>query len=125
MTIRSKIAAGSVALSAFLAPSIAFADNYHLCEVNEVMEQQGFIRVRCDNTWDSNGEASGGQTQVAYFALAKSEWDADEESRFTSTANAALLSGRVVRILVEDDATLSPSGCVATNCRRVNEFGMR
>lgn len=106
----------SFAGAIILLPAAAKADSWFSCQPTEVIELSNRIHVRCSNT------ITAGTDVVRYLAVGKT--DTNAAARFISLANAALLSGKIFRVIVPTSSATNIAGCLTTDCRTPTTFGV-
>ncbi len=83
------------------------------CEPTEILELSHRIQVRCKNPW---------LFEVSYAAIDKS--DPEAARRFVAFSQGALLSKKVLVLILPFNGSTNVSGCSASNCRTPTAFGL-
>jgi len=100
----------------FLQPIVAQSAGWFSCEVEEIMEFQTRVHVKCTNSINILGN------NISFLAIDKS--DPDELERFVSYATTALALSYYFRVWVPNAAS-AMGNCQSTNCRTPTSFGVR
>lgn len=106
----------ALSLGVLVAASTAGAAvEWVACDPVNVATFDSRIHVRC---------ASSVGTGIFYFARATS--DAADVQRFLSTLLAAKVAGRPLDVMTDlSDTSSLPSGCMASDCRRMTAVALR